>query len=657
MKKLLSLGLFFALVFTIAACDVEVETSLEVDETTIADPFYVDDFDLGDIVLTYYENDEATTLTLDEDMLVGDVPDTVGTHTLEVEYADASTSFDIELIEGPYEQQWSQFKYRYEDEEITILEIMDFGFMDVEVPSEIDGYPVVEIASGAFAEHGFTHTVYIPESVDYIGADAFTATPSLSSIVFEGDIPTFYAPGEDNASFAGLADTLLFYAEDDYLSTLTDSLGDYAHRGFDVEDRGDVFFLFFETFEGSDIDYVIEYAGEEITEPEDPTLDGYVFEGWFTSEDYDTFFDLEMPEANTTIFAGWYDENLEFDTRTMTINEGEEDEEEITYVAITGYDGTITELTLPHRLYTNPVTEIDANAFEDMTDLEYVNIPAYVEHIGSGAFAGSGLETAVLNQADPEAIVPEDDTVFENVHEDFELIVPEGAGPAYRENDAWLDAVGYENIWGEDELELDASEVATVFDAEEGAFVHIEGVVTSFPVFGGNEGFFIQDEDGTAVFIWEDFDVEIGNKVSITGYVDFRTQHQDGNTIYQLVNPTLIDNDEETHDVYVIDDMDIEDVADDFQSYQSMRFWFEDVTVDYVEEEHNYVMLETGDAEYGIRYDIRNYGPELEETYFEEGDTIDWIELTISHISFGDIVAEYVEGEDFVELDTSISTD
>ena len=203
------------------------------------------------------------------------------------------------------------------------------------------------------------------------------------------------------------------------------------------------------------------------------------------------------------------------------------------------------------------------------------------------------------------------------------------------------------------ERELSVEEARGV---EEGANVSVEGVVTSFPVFEDNEGFFIQDDDGTGIFIWEDLDVAIGNKVVVEGEMAHRTQYQDGNTVYQIDNATLEDNDEESHEVFVFDDVDIDDIAGDFQNNQSQRYYLEDVTVDYVSEDHNYVMLET-EEDYGLRYDIRNYGPEIGETHFEEGDTIDWIEFTVSHISFENIVMEYVEGKDFVELPEEVDVD
>ena len=199
----------------------------------------------------------------------------------------------------------------------------------------------------------------------------------------------------------------------------------------------------------------------------------------------------------------------------------------------------------------------------------------------------------------------------------------------------------------------DPDTISDVIETDEGDFVFTEGIVTSYPVFSGSDGFFIQDESGHSIKIADNHQVEIGNKITIRGELNYRTDNQDGNNVYEIIESDLITNDDKSNDVTIINDESIEDVANDFQNNQAKRFYFEDVEVDYVSEDHNYVMLNT-DADKGIRYDIRNYGPELGEVHFSAGETIEWVEVTLSHISYENIVAEYVEGLSFVELDNKI---
>ncbi len=198
--------------------------------------------------------------------------------------------------------------------------------------------------------------------------------------------------------------------------------------------------------------------------------------------------------------------------------------------------------------------------------------------------------------------------------------------------------------------------VADARAAEEGDHVFFEGVVTSFPVFGGSSGFFVQDEDGTAIMITDDYDVTVGDKILIGGEIELYESNQDGHALHRVTNTLLVENHEGDHDIFVFDDVTAEDIANDFPNNQSQRYYLENVTVDEVSEQFNTVYIDTGE-EYRIRYDIRNYGPELENTYFEAGDTIEWIEFTVRDISHGDIRVEYVTGKDFVELDESITVD
>lgn len=49
--------------------------------------------------------------------------------------------------------------------------------------------------------------------------------------------------------------------------------------------------------------------GHTATEPEDPTKDGYVFDGWYVDAELTTIFDFsEAITANITLYAKWTEE-------------------------------------------------------------------------------------------------------------------------------------------------------------------------------------------------------------------------------------------------------------------------------------------------------------------------------------------------------------
>ncbi|HEY8364866.1 MAG TPA: InlB B-repeat-containing protein [Haloplasmataceae bacterium] len=70
----------------------------------------------------------------------------------------------------------------------------------------------------------------------------------------------------------------------------------------------------FESNGGTQVDDIIEEAGQVITKPIDPTKTGYTFGGWYTDNAYTTPFTFDkMPNENITLYAKW-------NINTYTIN-------------------------------------------------------------------------------------------------------------------------------------------------------------------------------------------------------------------------------------------------------------------------------------------------------------------------------------------------
>ena len=62
----------------------------------------------------------------------------------------------------------------------------------------------------------------------------------------------------------------------------------------------------FNTGSGSTIESIIVNEGSTITLPDNPTLDGYVFDGWYIDESLTTLFDENTPITNNmTLYAKW----------------------------------------------------------------------------------------------------------------------------------------------------------------------------------------------------------------------------------------------------------------------------------------------------------------------------------------------------------------
>jgi len=65
----------------------------------------------------------------------------------------------------------------------------------------------------------------------------------------------------------------------------------------------------FDTDGGTEIEEVTVRSGEKVERPEDPTKDGYAFDGWFTEDGVAWDFD-DPVENDLTLFARWADESF-----------------------------------------------------------------------------------------------------------------------------------------------------------------------------------------------------------------------------------------------------------------------------------------------------------------------------------------------------------
>ncbi|QWB95997.1 InlB B-repeat-containing protein [Mycoplasmatota bacterium] len=69
----------------------------------------------------------------------------------------------------------------------------------------------------------------------------------------------------------------------------------------------------FDSQGGSEVESMIVYEGDLVTEPDDPIKDGYQFVGWYTTDNFTRTFDFDvMPSGDTTVYAKWnyIDENI-----------------------------------------------------------------------------------------------------------------------------------------------------------------------------------------------------------------------------------------------------------------------------------------------------------------------------------------------------------
>ena len=97
--------------------------------------------------------------------------------------------------------------------------------------------------------------------------------------------------------------------EVDTISTITDNLEYHALYTETINK----YTLSFDTNGGSTIEAIEKEYGSAITKPTDPTKESVMFAGWYTTEEYtDEFVFDVIPNENTTIYAKWTKEVIEW---------------------------------------------------------------------------------------------------------------------------------------------------------------------------------------------------------------------------------------------------------------------------------------------------------------------------------------------------------
>ena len=148
-----------------------------------------------------------------------------------------------------------------------------------------------------------------------------------------------------------------------------------------IEPTKKEFTITFDTQGGSEVKSITIAEGETITLPSNPTKEGYVFDGWYLSDEFiEKFNATQTISSDITVYAKWKEDYYSKGLNYELINDKRE-------YAVTGKGGcTDNDIVIPSEYNAKPVTRIGLEAFRGCTGLKSVIIPDSVTSIGDSAF-------------------------------------------------------------------------------------------------------------------------------------------------------------------------------------------------------------------------------------------------------------------------------
>ena len=181
--------------------------------------------------------------------------------------------------------------------------------------------------------------------------------------------------------------------------------------------------------------------------------------------------------------------------------------------------------------------------------------------------------------------------------------------------------------------------VADALNTALGEVVLVRGIVTS--KHGFTNTIFIQDEGTrTAIVVHAGSsapslkDAAVGDEVLIRGT---RGQFTNNNNQEQrLNNATIVEVVSEGNDVYIVDDMTLEEILEAFPATSNQRFRVTDLEVDSYDNFNHVFFVVEGDLDRLPKADVRNeagFTPENRPV----GTVLDVVEFTLYQVNFGDL--------------------
>ncbi len=249
---------------------------------------------------------------------------------------------------------------------------------------------VTSIEDGAFAICTSLISITIPSSVTSIGDDAFIYCTNLKSIIIPSSVTSI---GEGVFIFCN---ELTIYAETESQPAGWHEDWNYFHSpvvwGYVI---GSESTISFDTMGGTLVGPITQNAGTTIVLPEDPTKDGYVFDGWYTEvELINEYTFTTMPIEDITLYSKWIEQGTITQDEMVFVILGNE-------ATLIEYNGTNTVIVIPSTISGANVVAIGDGVFS-WKYVVSVTIPHTVVSIGDQAFTFTYYLESIIFEANSQ---------------------------------------------------------------------------------------------------------------------------------------------------------------------------------------------------------------------------------------------------------------
>ncbi len=280
---------------------------------------------------------------------------------------------------------WNNYEYMKTSDSIIIVGYTSYGPYNLQIPGYIESLPVRVISDNAFRDKGLQGTLTIPNTITTIGSYAFAENYNLEFIAFEENSQL-----EAIGSYAFT--NIHSYSKSIVIPASVKSIGSYAFASSAITG------VTFET--GSQLETIGSYAfsyNYNLSAFIIPTSVTFIDSWAFESTNASIYTQLSQ-SASVNWGENWnsyrpvyWDALVEGDYFYTIVND--------TYVNITMYLGSNTELAVPSSLAGLPVQTIADNVFRNKNLYGTLTIPNTIISIGSYAFTGNyNLEFIVFEE-------------------------------------------------------------------------------------------------------------------------------------------------------------------------------------------------------------------------------------------------------------------